>query len=397
MEDNKFYTSYTKMDTYKECPQKYNYKYIEKLEKKAKTRSLYVGTHIHKLIELFYLHRNTELLNARIEEYNKFINDPVNLERINFLKDQTIEQLKDFLKNASEEDDPSLLNKIKDTIKAREESLELYYDTFTWREYLTVAIKEQYDQLAESDKEEIGTNYLEDLARIMAQYEYYYSNDNIVAIDLEHSKTCSLGNFNGKDVILNYICDGIVKLPNNKIYIIEHKSFKDNPMTYEETWLNVQTAIYVSSLRAQGYQIEGVLWDNIKSTAPKQPNVLKNGNYGKQTSNVTLFSFISIDTILEGSEAVREAIDNLPKEVKDLGVQENYNNFLLRHITVFNENAVDVIWKDTATVLQDITGNPRMFRNMGWTCNGCPYKEICQAEMLGQDSSELKSISYIKR
>lgn len=362
MENKEFKTSYSKMDCYKECPQQYNYRYIENLEPKTKKRSLYVGTHIHKLIELFYLQRNPEMLEERKAKYNQLAN---------------------------------MLNPTPEIIAEADEALQ---DTMTWRDYLAIAIQKQFDDLSEDMKNEVGVNYIQDLARIMAQYEYYYNNDKIEIIDLEHNKKCPLGTYNGKDVTLTYICDGIVKLPNGKIYIIEHKSYSKDPLTFEQTWLNTQTAIYVSALRSAGYNIEGVLWDNIKSTAPKKPNILKSGAYGKQDGNVTLFSFIEYDTIMSGPEFIAEAIANLPKEVKDLGIQENYNNFLSRHITVFNEKAVDSILADTQAVLEEITSdNPRVFRNMGWTCNGCAFKDLCQAQMLGQNVDLIRDTMYTKK
>ena len=319
MEDNKFYTSYTKMDTYKECPQKYKYKYIEKLDSKAKKRSLYVGTHIHKLIELFYIRRNKELVNARVEAYNNFMMNELNQKKLNFLAHKKMKELEDLVNFETEvkkqeyqdliaeigiATEKDFINMVKCTIETRNTCKELMYDTFTWREYLITAIKEDYMNLSETDKAEMGLNYLEDLARIMAQYEYYYTNDKIEVIDIEHDKECGLGEFNSKDVILNYICDGIVKLPNTKIYMLEHKTFSKDPMSFEDTWLNTQTALYISALRAQVYILEGVLWDNIKSIPPSKPNILKNGNYGKQYGTVTLFSFINIDTILQGAGEV---------------------------------------------------------------------------------------------
>ena len=366
---NEFYTSYSKMDTYKSCPQQYKYKYIDKLEPKTKKRSLYVGTHIHKLIELFYVQRTPELLEARREAYNTFMNT----EYVCANPDVPFEEIQ---------------NKADELLK----------DTLTWREYLNVVIREEFNNLSEDMKNEVGLNYVEDLAHMMAQYEYYYSNDKIEVLDIEHNKKCYLGTYNGKDVQLVFICDGVVRLPNKKIYILEHKSYKDNPMTFEDTWLNTQTAIYVSALRAQGYEIEGVLWDNIKSTAPKAPNILKNGSYGKQTSNVTLFSFIDFDTIMAGPEAVIEFINNLPQEVRDLGIDGNKDNFLSRHITVFNEKAVDEILSDTSKVLGEITKDePLVYRNMGWTCNGCSFRGLCQAQMLGQDVDILISTLYNKK
>ena len=365
MENNEFRTSYSKMDTYKECPQKYKYYYLDGLEYKYKKRSLYVGSHIHKLIELFYAQRNPEIIKARKEAYETFMNTEY------------------VCANPS--------------IDVHAKADELLGDTYTWRDYLRTYIKHEYEELTDEDQAEVGLNYIEDLAKIMAQYEYYYSNDKLQILDLEHNKKCPLGAYNNKNVTLTYICDGIVRLPNGKDYILEHKSYKTDPLTFEQTWLNTQTAIYVSALRNEGNNVEGVLWDNIKSTAPKKPNILKSGAYGKQDSNVTLFSFIDYDTIMMGPDAVVQAIASLPKEVVDLGVQENYNNFLSRHITIFNEQAVDSILADTQAVLEEITGTPRIFRNMGWTCNGCAFKELCQAEMLGQDTSTILSTMFNKK
>lgn len=361
--EKQFYTSYSKMDTYKECPQQYTYRYIDKLEPKSKKRALYVGTHIHKLIELFYIRRNPELLKQREEKYMQ------------------------------------LANMLNPTEKDKKDCELAYYDTLDWRTYLKTAIRYEFDEvLSDTDRAEVGLTYIQDLAVIMAQYEYYYSQDKIEVLDIEHNKKCSLGTYNGQEVVLTFICDGIVRLPNGKNYILEHKTYSRDPMTFEETWLNTQTAIYVSALRSQGWDIEGVLWDNIKSACPKKPNVLKSGAYGKQDGNVTLFSFIDWDTIMAGPEAVVEFINNLPQEVKDLGVEGNKDGFLSRHITVFNEKAVDEILKDTQSVLEEITKEkPLIYRNLGWTCNGCAFKSLCQAQMLGQDVSLILSTLFNKK
>lgn len=360
--NDKFYTSYSMMDCYKSCPQSYEYKYIEGLKSKSKKRSLYVGEHIHKLIELLYVHKSPDILEQRKAQEHQ------------------------------------LYNMLNPDANIAEDVLKAYYNTLTWRKYLVEVIQKEYNNLSEDDRAEMGENYIVDLARIMAQYEYYYSNDNITFVDIEHNKTCPLGTYNSKEVILNYICDGIVKLPDGKLYIIEHKSYSKEPMTFEQTWLNTQTSIYVSALKSAGYNIEGVLWDNIKSTAPKKPNVLKSGAFGKQDSNVTLFSFVDYDTIMEGAEAVIEYISKLPKEVTDLEVEGNKDNFLSRHITIFNEKAVDTILADTSKVLNEITKEePVIYRNMGWTCNGCAFKELCQAQMLGQDDSLIRSTMFEKK
>ena len=334
----KFYVSYSKLDSYKSCPMKYKYSYVDKLQPKIKSRALYVGSDIHKLIEQFYIQRNPELLAKRV-----------------------------------------------------------YPDNLTWREYLIQVITPEFDKLEESAKKELGESYIEDLIKIMGQYEFYYSNDNLEIVDLENRKQCSLGEHNGKEVTLTYICDGIVSIGGRE-FLMEHKSYKTDPMTYENTWLNMQTSIYVDKLNnLEGRHIDSVLWDNIKSVAPSKPNILKSGAYGKQSGTVTFFSFIDCETIMQGLEAVIKKYKELlaDSDIVALGVENNYTNFLSRHTTTFNKNALGSILEDSEMVIDTLTKpEVKYYRNLGWTCNGCPFKELCKKEMLGEDTTLDKNILF---
>jgi hypothetical protein len=323
-----FYVSYSKLDSYKSCPMKYKYAYIDKLEPKVKSRSLVIGSHIHKLIEQFYLQRNPELLAKRVAP-----------------------------------------------------------DNLSWRDYLMQVIKPEYEKLDEDNKKELGENYINDLIKIIGQYEFYYTNDKLEIVDLENKKQCYLGKYNNKDVTLTYICDGVVKVGDRE-FLMEHKSYKTEPMTYENTWMNLQTSIYVDKLNnLEGHHIDSVLWDNIKSVAPAKPNILKSGAYGKQAGNVTMFSFISCDTIMQGLDAVVNAYKELLNnpDIVALEIENNYTNFLSRHTTTFNKVALNNILEDSNTIIDTITNDKvKYYRNMGWTCNGCPFKDFCKKDMCGE-------------
>jgi hypothetical protein len=296
--------------------------------------------------------------------------------------------------------DPATVNadEFKDVYdKWQEKAMDLYGGVLTWRQYIEEIIIPRIDKEPDGVKNEIGYNYVNDLIKIMGQYEYYYWNDKMVPQDLEHKKYATLGDYNGKEVLLTYICDGIVEV-NGELYLLEHKTFSSDPMSFDDTWLNVQTAMYVTELRKEGWNIKGVIWDNIKSKAPKDPNILKSGAYGKQYSENTLFSLISTETIMKGPDVVVEEVSKIFSEAKDLNIVENYNNFLSRHVTVFNEEAVKSIRKDTDLVLDIITKKefPK-YRNMGWSsCNFCAYKDLCQLEMMGHDATTLIDTLYNK-
>lgn len=378
--DNKFYVSHTKLNSYKTCPMKYYYKYIMGLNKKISKRAFYVGEDIHKLTELLFLHKTPELLNKRIKVYNEFLTK----KPYGVLKESsTKEEWEEFEKKVE------AWNK---------KAMEMYGDVLTWRQHINEIIIPRVEKEADGVKHEIGYNYVNDLIKMMGQYEYYYSNDKMKVLDLEHKKYSVLGEYNGKKVILTYISDGIVEVQGEQ-YLLERKSFKTEPMTFEETWLNVQTAEYVTELNKEGWNIKGVIWDNIRSKSPKDPNILKSGKFGKQSSEVTVFSLIDTSTIMEGPEAVATAVSNLSSEAFQLNISDNYNNFLMRHSTQFSEEAVKTIRKDTNSVIDIITKEEApYYRNMGWSsCFYCEFKDLCQQEMLGHETKSLIDTLYDKR
>ena len=135
--ENKFYVSYSKLDTYKKCPMQYRYQYLMKLEKKVSKRSLFIGEHIHKLIELFLAQRSEELTASRINAYNEFLADPAN--SIYLYQVEGLSQLTEEERTAYED------IKVKKLDKAKV----LYGNTLTWRQYLTKFITEEFNALGD--------------------------------------------------------------------------------------------------------------------------------------------------------------------------------------------------------------------------------------------------------
>ena len=375
----KFYVSHTKLDTYKTCPMMYNYKYIMRLDKKISRRSFYVGEDIHKLIELFYLHRTPHLLQKRITAYEEHLTKEPDV-----TGQDTLEVNANDFKEAHD--------------KWQKKAIDLYSETLTWRKYIEKVISPRVSAEGDGVKAEIGYNYINDIIKIMGQYEYYYSNDNIKVLDLEHKKYSVMGEYNGKEVVLTYISDGVLEV-NGEQFLIEHKTFSSEAMSFEETWLNVQTAEYVTALNKEGWNIKGVIWDSVKSKAPEDPNILKSGAYGKQSQARSLFSLISTDIIMRGTDAVIEVAQQVASEANSIGIFNNYQFFLSRHTTRFNDEAVKSIRKDSDSVIEVITREEvPMYRNMGWSsCRFCDFKDLCQLEMLGHETQSIINTLYNKK
>lgn len=255
-------------------------------------------------------------------------------------------------------------------------------EEMTWQQYLKDVLSPKYDLLADSDKELIG-DFINDAEKIMKQYDWVYENETVIYKETE--KWIERILFNAKDEPLIFVgkVDAIVEL-NGKQYLLEHKTFSSTKMSLGDAWINFQASVYAYVLnKYYGYHIEGVLWDLIKSEPYSDPNILKNGSYGKQPGTVTLMSFSS----------------NPGPEVLDQ-VKDNHYNFLTRFITPLVPNAVDVFWKQLVKISRMMYFQKDKIiavKNLTRDCSWCSYKDICQAELTGGDVEYIKTLLFSRK
>lgn len=75
MEEPKF--SFSKINTYKNCPQKYKINYVNKVRKKHESIEAFMGKRVHEVLEWFYYKRNTHTssfysFDVLLKKYNDF-------------------------------------------------------------------------------------------------------------------------------------------------------------------------------------------------------------------------------------------------------------------------------------------------------------------------------------
>lgn len=252
----------------------------------------------------------------------------------------------------------------------------------TWQDLLHGDLQVAYDSLSDTDKEEIG-DFINDAEKIMKQYDWCYQDEKIKYLEVEKWIEYPLIHGKKETMVLVGKVDAIVEI-GGKQYIVEHKTFSSAPMSLSDAWINVQTSIYAFILnKMYGYNIQGVLWDMIKSEPYASPNILKSGAYGKQSGKVTLLSFDKDP----GPEVIEQ-------------VKENHLNFLNRFITPIVPSAVSMFMKETKELArflyykkEKVMDIKRLSRDCGW----CAFKDICQAELTGGDTEYIKSILYRKR
>lgn len=301
----KQYFSISQISCFRGCKQEWHYKYREGLKSKAPQRPLYMGTTLHKLLE----------------------------------------------------------------IRANGQS---------WESHLCNVIKPEFEAMPTDYQTILGEDFIDCCYKIMTQYDWLYNKEDIKYLKTEipiDAKIKGSKRFVG-------VVDAIVEI-NGDQYIMEHKTFKTAKMSLDSTWLNAQTCLYIKVLNDQGWNIKGVVWDMIKTSAPKPPRILKNGQFGKQYADQTLLSF----------EWAGVVVENLPPEIYE-DVKDNHRNFLDRYITPILPTVVEIVWRDFVNSVEDISRNKYTPRNLGRDCEWCAFKDLCQAELTGGDVDYIKQLYY---
>ena len=76
---HKKYFSYSKINTYKSCPQKYKIIYLDKIRKKNESIEAFMGKRVHEVLEWLYSDKNRKkkliLFDTLMNKYKQLWND----------------------------------------------------------------------------------------------------------------------------------------------------------------------------------------------------------------------------------------------------------------------------------------------------------------------------------
>lgn len=184
------------------------------------------------------------------------------------------------------------------------------------------------------------------------------------------------------------ILDGLVRnKKTGKLWIYEMKTFSKMPNEFERVF-RPQPYIYYQQLKNKGIEVEGVLWEYVKSELPKEPTLLKSG----KLSSVLTQNIIP-DTVISACQKNDLNIDDYQDLIEQSKLNiTNYFDVKERYITpkvaekMFNEfNAVR------------INKNNKKKHMNSLTCKGCSYRDVCLAELTGADEQFILEENFERR
>lgn len=263
------------------------------------------------------------------------------------------------------------------------QAIEAYYTGKSWEDAI-YKFKTEYDNLMEEEKEYYG-DLPGECYRIMSGYIKLYDKlpEKALAVELDFSD-------NPVEVFPQIYLKGKIDLilENKKgVWVVEHKSHKRLP-SESDRFIDLQTAVYVTVAEKLGYKIDGVLWDYLRTKPPTIPEVLVSGKGISKNKR--------IDTDYDTYLATILAHGFNPKDYADQLERVKNNPFYLRRYMPKSQRVIRGLLNElriTALEIEKLKMFP--YRNIDkMVCRGCQYRSLCEAELLGLDSSLIRKAEY---
>lgn len=245
---------------------------------------------------------------------------------------------------------------------------------------------EKYGTLFKEEKEMYGESFLEDIERVYRGYLRTYEDKDIEYLSSEEFVTTPLVG----DIIFQGHLDKRI-LKDGRMWIMDHKTHKNIP-TEEMRFNDYQLLLYVWAYNREhkkDEQIEGVVWDYIRTKAPTIPEPLVKGGLS-QAKN------IDTDVYTYTKELVKLRIDQKPyaqflAELKKRAHERFYKRVYLPAPSRVMTECVVKDFTESSQIMHGIKVYPR---SPSFNCSWCEYYRVCSAELRGLDHKFIRESEY---
>ena len=280
------------------------------------------------------------------------------------------------------------------------------FDVSSWEE-LHEDLTEEYDQLFDEEKEELGDIDVE-CERLFKSYLRYWKEDEkryqvaeiegkpavelIVSVNLPKLKGAA---FKGKiDLVVE-------DLEYGGLWVWDAKWVKNIPAP-DERMMSPQALLYVWALRLMGYDIRGFVFNYGRTKAPATPYVLKRSSSRGPAGSVTMRRRLDTD-LRTYLQAIKEAHGKrwrewLPYYKPKLLELRGREGLWFRRERIPTEDerierAVEEYYATVRDIRRRSEDTPRTYQ---YDCKfGCEYHDICTAEFTGLDITPLVKANFV--
>lgn len=246
--------------------------------------------------------------------------------------------------------------------------------------------EEKYGTLFKEEQELYGADFLENITRVYQGYLREYADEDLEFLSSEEFVSTPLV---GNILFQGHLDKRVFK--DGRMWVMDHKTHKNIP-TEEQRFNDYQLLMYVWAYNREhpkGDQIEGVIWDYIRTKPPTIPEPLVKGGLS-QAKN------IDSDVYTYTKELVRLRLDQAPYKLFLAELAKRARHKFYHRI--FLPAAPKVM---TEQVVQDFTQTSQIMHGLGVyprsasrDCNWCEYYRLCNAELRGLDHKFIRESEF---
>lgn len=319
----KFTISNSKMGTFLSCQKKYDLAYNHKLRKKTKHPALFKGIEIHRMLELHYL------------------NDP----------------------------------------------------EWTWKDHHKHILSYHVNNMSLDELVGLGGEFKNDSKEILTYYLKYYKeiDKDYEIIDVEWYFELPIKvKVNGKihTIYINGLIDLVLRHKQTRQYwLLDHKTFGNKPIPQELKFINQQMILYAYALRKlRNIKVAGTIWNNIKSSPPSKPRLLKDGKLSMVKN-----AQITVDSFRRQAKKLNKKYNRKIIEAK---YGSNISGFYFRDTTIITKSLMKKAVNNLKIVARQILSSTEYSASYSRDCQFCEFKPLCSTELFDGDVESLIKMNY---
>jgi len=276
------------------------------------------------------------------------------------------------------------------------ELLEAHHSGMDWK-LRHIELCAQYDTLLDEEKDYYG-DLPEECYALMRAYVYYYEDDpwqtheTEFTIETELPLKSALVVYRGRVDILFENVFGL--------WIGDHKTHGRLPgLTFR--LLDAQSALYMWAALERGLEVQGFMWNYLRTTGPSKPRVVKAGNrLYKNLSDTDYHTFgMEIKRLLKTGELramtpdIKAHLLRLKAERYSPGEPQT-SPFFRRDPLEKDDDMLDRVITETVHTVARIRAYPfhkpdMVERSIDRGCEWCPFADLCTAELMGSNTKSL--------
>lgn len=247
----------------------------------------------------------------------------------------------------------------------------------------------EFKKFFEEEREEHG-DIIGEIERIFLGYLRQYKKDDLKYEQSEIFVATELA----KDIrFIGYI-DKVAMDKADRRWLMDHKFNKAIPDA-EHRFHELQLILYIWAWNRWNpdHPADGICWDYVRTTPPTLPAVLKSGELSQKAS-------LRCDRATYEGEIKRLKLDPKPYQPFLKKLEQKDSMFFERvFLPAPPKKQIAMVVEDfrtTALMIKHMSGiAPRSMSK--FNCQGCEFKQLCEAEVRGLDSNFVKKKHYKKR